>query len=214
MGGLADASIERIVALRPDLVLLGPRPGIADRLAQLGIAVQPSTCAPTPSKGHAARWAAPWASRRRAESLIAQVERELDPPPRLPAQLRGRSVRGDCLGPKAASEATFIGETLARLGLVNIVGAGAGLFPRQPQFIVRRAPDLIIGPAALLANLHQRPAGSACRRAPPAGLRARPRAHGAARAPRPAPGRGRAHAGRLPAASRACQLMPSGRMPH
>ena len=52
----------------------------------------------------------------RAESLIAQVERELDAAAaRLPAQLRGRSVYVEIgLGPKAASEATFIGETLAR----------------------------------------------------------------------------------------------------
>ena len=64
VGGLADASIERIVALRPDLVLLGPRSRIAERLAQLGIAVQTTTCAPTPSKKPCcAHWAARWASR-------------------------------------------------------------------------------------------------------------------------------------------------------
>ena len=40
VGGLADASIEHIVALRPDLVLLGPRTRLDDRLKQLGIAVQ------------------------------------------------------------------------------------------------------------------------------------------------------------------------------
>jgi len=161
VGGLADAPIEHIVALRPDLVLLGPRTRLDDRLKQLGIAVQTFNV-----RTHAEQKAMLRALGRtlgesaRAESLIAQVERELDAAAaRLPAQLRGRSVYVEIgLGPKAASEATFIGETLARLGLVNIVGAEQGFFPRvNPEFIVRRAPDLIIGPAALLANLHQRP---------------------------------------------------------
>ena len=40
VGGLADASIEHIVALRPDLVLLGPRTRLDERLKQLGIAVR------------------------------------------------------------------------------------------------------------------------------------------------------------------------------
>ena len=92
--------------------------------------------------------------------MIAQIERELDAAAaRLPERLRGRSVYVEIgLGPKAASEATFIGETLARLGLVNIVGRDQGFFPLlNPEQVVRRAPDLIIGPAAMLANLHQRP---------------------------------------------------------
>ena len=161
VGGLADVSIEHIVALRPDLVLLGPRSRIGDRLAQLGIAVQSFNV-----RTHAEQQAMLRALGRtlgesaRAESLILQIERQLDAAAaRLPAQLRGRSVYVEIgLGPKAASEATFIGETLARLGLVNIVGRDQGFFPLvNPEFIVRRAPDLIVGPAALLAHVRQRP---------------------------------------------------------
>lgn len=161
VGGLADASLERIVALRPDLVLLGPRTRLDERLAQLGIAVQSFNV-----RTHAEQQAMLRALGRtlgetaRAEALIARIERELDAAAaRVPARLRGRSVYVEIgLGPKAASSATFIGETLARLGLVNIVGADQGFFPRvNPEWIVRRSPDLIIGPAAMLSNLAQRP---------------------------------------------------------
>ena len=40
VGGLQDAHVESIVALRPDLVLLGPRSRAADRLRDLGLSVQ------------------------------------------------------------------------------------------------------------------------------------------------------------------------------
>lgn len=161
VGGLVDASIEHIVALRPDLVLLGPRTRLGERLEQLGIAVQSFNV-----RTHAEQKAMLRAlgrtlgERARAEALIAQIERELDAAAaRMPTALRGRSVYVEIgMGPKAASAATFIGETLTRLGLLNIVGAEQGFFPLvNPEFIVRRAPDLIIGPAALLANVRQRP---------------------------------------------------------
>ena len=40
VGGLQDAQIESIVALRPDMVLLGPRSRAGERLTQLGVPVQ------------------------------------------------------------------------------------------------------------------------------------------------------------------------------
>ena len=40
LGGLADAQIERIVTLRPDMVLLGPRSRAGERLTALGVPVQ------------------------------------------------------------------------------------------------------------------------------------------------------------------------------
>ena len=46
----------------------------------------------------------------------------------------------------AAGESSFIGETLARLGMRNIVGAQLGPFPRiNPEFVVRADPDFILG---------------------------------------------------------------------
>ena len=48
-------------------------------------------------------------------------------------------------GPYAAGESSFIGETLARLGVKNVVPASLGPFPRlNPEFVVRANPDVIM----------------------------------------------------------------------
>ena len=48
-------------------------------------------------------------------------------------------------GPYAAGESSFIGETLKRLGVKNVVPASLGPFPRlNPEFVVRANPDLIM----------------------------------------------------------------------
>ena len=48
-------------------------------------------------------------------------------------------------GPYAAGEVSFIGETLTRLGVKNIIPAALGPFPRiNPEFVVRANPDLIM----------------------------------------------------------------------
>jgi len=64
----------------------------------------------------------------------------------LPAGVRGLKVYFEVNpGPYAASESSFIGETLARLGVQNIVPARLGPFPKlNPEYIVRANPDLIM----------------------------------------------------------------------
>ena len=48
-------------------------------------------------------------------------------------------------GPYAAGEVSFIGETLTRLGVRNVVPASLGPFPRlNPEFVVRANPDIIM----------------------------------------------------------------------
>lgn len=161
VGGLQDAQIERIVALRPDMVLLGPRSRAGDRLSALGVPVQVFDArthadlkrmliSVGQSLGESAR----------AAELVARIERELDAAARrVPAHLRGRSVYVEVgVGPTAASAASFIGETVARLGLVNIVPGDMGLFPRvNSEMVVRRGPDLVVGPETTLFNVADRP---------------------------------------------------------
>jgi len=161
VGGLQDAQIERIVALRPDMVLLGPRSRAGDRLSALGVPVQVFD-----ARTHAdlkrmlVSVGQSLGESARAAELVARIERELDAAARrVPAHLRGRSVYVEVgVGPTAASAASFIGETIARLGLVNIVSGDMGLFPRvNSEMVVRRGPDLVIGPQTTLFNLAERP---------------------------------------------------------
>ena len=164
LGGLADVQIERIVTLRPDMVLLGPRSRAGERLTALGVPVQMFD-----SRTHADLKRMLLALGQtlgvpsRAVELIQRMEKEIDAAAkRVPQALRGRSVYIEVgPGPNAASEKSFIGETAAKLGLVNVVGSDMGLFPKiNPEMIVRRAPDLIIGPRASLIHVAERPGWS------------------------------------------------------
>lgn len=164
VGGLQDAHIERIVALKPDLVLLGPRSRAGERLTALGVPVRTFD-----ARTHAdlkrmlLSLGDSLGEQARAAELVQRIENELDAASRrVPAALQGRSVYVEVgIGPTAASVKSFIGETVARLGLVNIVSSDAGLFPRvNPEMVVRRSPDLIIGPMSTLANIAERPAWS------------------------------------------------------
>ena len=148
VGGLADADIERILAARPDLVLLRPRNRVAERLRELGLNVLTLE-----SKSHAdtrrnmetvaqaiGRPGAGEALWARTDARLAALRE------RLPAHWQGKRVYFELHGGvAAASEASFIGETLARLGLRNVVPASLGAFPKLgPEFVLRADPDLLI----------------------------------------------------------------------
>ncbi|WP_037247231.1 ABC transporter substrate-binding protein [Rhodoferax saidenbachensis] len=164
VGGLEDAQIERIVTLRPNLVLLGPRSRAGERLQSLGVPVMTFD-----ARTHAdlkrmlLKLGDALGEPTRAAELVARIDAEMDAAAgRLPAALRGRTVYVEVgPAPTAASDKSFIGETVARLGLVNVVGGELGLFPKiNPELLLRRPPDLIIGPRATLANLADRPGWS------------------------------------------------------
>lgn len=164
VGGLEDADIEGIVALRPDMVLLGPRSRAGERLQALGVPVLTLD-----GRTHAdlkrmlLKLGEALGEPERAAELVARIDAELDAAAaRLPAALRGRSVYVEVAPGTAASDKSFIGETVARLGLVNVVGGELGLFPRvNPELLLRKPPDFIIGPRATLAHAADRPGWSA-----------------------------------------------------
>lgn len=147
VGGGLDPNIEAIVALQPDLVLLSVSSRAAERLEALGLKV-----AALDTKSHAdvrrvlgqvdtllGTHAAPrvWQA---IEAGIAEAARSLPP------AARGLRVYFEVSrGPYAAGEASFIGETLARLGARNVVPASLGPFPKlNPEYVVRADPDVIM----------------------------------------------------------------------
>jgi len=165
VGGLQDAHIESIVALRPDLVFLGPRSRAGERLRELGLNVQVFDARTHADLrrmlldlGDALK------ERARAEVLVRRIDKELQAAAqRVPAAWRGRSVYLEvgATGPIAAGAQSFIGETLTALGLVNVIGAEQGLFPKvNPEMVVRRNPDLIVVPQATAQLTLERPGWS------------------------------------------------------
>jgi iron complex transport system substrate-binding protein len=161
LGGLDDAQVERIAALKPDLVLAAPSARAAERLRSLGLRVVVMHTRSHQDVMHnlqrlgelleePARGAAAWAA---IEGQMAAAAA------RVPAGLQGRSVYFEVdATPYAAGQGSFIGQTLQRLGLNNIVPASLGPFPKlSPEFVVRTQPQLIMAETRVLQGMATRP---------------------------------------------------------
>jgi len=147
VGGLEDANIEIIVSLRPDVVLLSVSSRALARLEGLGVkvvALEPKTLADVQRvldrvgqvlqvPGAPALW-------ERIDNGVNRAAKSL------PTALRGSTVYFEVSsGPYAASESSFIGEMLARIGAVNVVPGKLGPFPKlNPEFVVRADPQVIM----------------------------------------------------------------------
>ena len=165
LGGLEDTQLERLVALRPDLVHAASSSRAIERLESLGIrvlALEPKGFADTrrvlrtvaQALGRPEDGEALW---MRIDARIAAAAA------RVPVSARGlRSYFEVSETPHAASEGSFVGETLARLGLRNVVPASLGPFPQlNPEFVVRAAPELVFGSARAVAAMPARPGWAA-----------------------------------------------------
>jgi iron complex transport system substrate-binding protein len=160
LGGGMDPNIEAIVALKPDLVLIALSSRVGERLQSLGLnvlALEP--------KNHA--------DVRRVIEILGSVLGVVDAGQHwrlidaavsdaaqaLSAKARNRRVYFEVnAGPYAASEGSFIGETLTRLGVKNIVPASLGPFPLlNPEYVVRANPDVIMVSAYSDGALAARP---------------------------------------------------------
>lgn len=161
VGGLEDAQIERIVALRPDLVLTAVSSRAIDRLEALGLpvlALEPRNQAETLRV--IVRLARALGDAAAGTALVAGIEARIAAAAaRMPPAWRGRSVYFEvAANPYAASESSFVGELLARLGLVNVVPAAMGPFPQlNPEFVLRAQPALVMASAAAVAEMPGRP---------------------------------------------------------
>ena len=150
VGGGLDPNIEAIVALKPDLVLVSMASRAIARMEALGlkvVALEPRTheeartvmqkigqlLALPPTQGADRVWAAIEADLNKAAASV-------------PGAMRGQRVYFEASrGPYAAGEKSFIGQTLTRLHLRNVVDARQGPFPRlNPEYVVKQDPDLLM----------------------------------------------------------------------
>lgn len=161
LGGIEDANLERIVSLKPDVVLAAPSTRVVDRLEALGLKV-----VLLDSKTHAdvhrslTVLAAMLGTPAAAAPLWSAIGQQVDhAASRLPVTLRGRSVYFEVdTTPYAAGESSFIGETIKWLGLANAVPAALGPFPQvNPEFVVRTQPHIIMALQRDLDEMPSRP---------------------------------------------------------
>jgi iron complex transport system substrate-binding protein len=161
LGGLEDTAIERIVALKPDLVLVAKSARVIDRLRGLGlvvVALESETHADV--KRSLQLLAQLLGTPQEAERVWARIEADFaQAQQRVPAALRGKRVYFEVgAEPYAAGEASFIGRSLQRLGMGNIVPREMGPFPKlNPEFIVRSRPDIVMAGQRDLAGMSSRP---------------------------------------------------------
>jgi iron complex transport system substrate-binding protein len=165
LGTLQEASIERVVALRPDVVLADRSERSVARFESLGLAVLVfDTTGHDDVRRTLGVLASMLGDARLAAPVWAAIERDLDAATaRVPAAMRGQRVYFEVdTAPYAAGEASFIGQTLRRMGLANAVPLALGPFPKlNPEFVARLQPDVIMGAVASVEAMPRRPGWSA-----------------------------------------------------
>ncbi len=175
LGGNLEPNVEAVLALRPDVVLVSMASRAIPRLEALGlkvVALEPRTHAEVRTVLNTLAAMLALAPEQGAEPVWAKIEQGLAQAAQaMPAQARGMRVYFEASrGPFAAGESSFIGETLARLGLANIVPAALGPFPRlNPEYVVRADPDLLMGGQRSLGESQEPYPGWASLRAMQAG---------------------------------------------
>lgn len=165
VGGGLDPSIERIVSLKPDLVLAAGSTRGADRLEALGLKVlrlEPRNHADAQRVFFAVGQAlhVPSVQIDRAwQRIEADVKTELSG---LSSAARSMRVYVEVSPtPHGASESSFIGETLQRMGVGNILPGRLGPFPQvNPEFVVLAQPDVILVGDSSRDSLIKRPGWS------------------------------------------------------
>jgi iron complex transport system substrate-binding protein len=166
VGGLDDANIEQILALRPDVVMLSSTARALGRLESLNVPVlgfDLKTLADVRRvfarvaqvlqvQGADAAW-------DRIQEGVAEAARSLPP------NARGTTVYFEVsAGPYAASENSHIGEILAQLGAANVVPGRLGSVPLlNPEFVVRADPQVIMISERDAGTLSTRPGWSRIR---------------------------------------------------
>jgi len=162
VGGGLDPSIESIVALKPDLVLLAGSTRGADRLQALGLTVlrlEPRTHADAQrvwrTVAQALHVPAP-----QSEQVWDEIQRAVQAAVQSlsPAAKRQRVYFEVSPAPYGASASSFLGETLTRMGVGNILPASMGPFPQvNPEWVVMAQPDVIMAGDSSRASMLQRP---------------------------------------------------------
>ena len=163
VGGIDDTNVERIVALKPDVVLVATSTRVTERLRGLGlkvVALEPRSHADVQrvlaTLGQLL--GVPDAQRvwRRIEAGVAAAAASVPPEAR-----KLRVYYEVASGLYAAGPASFMGETLSRLGAGNIIPASLGPFPKiNPEFVVQANPGLIMIGSRNAQGLAERPGWS------------------------------------------------------
>ena len=164
LGGIDDTQLEALIKLKPDLVLLARSARVTQRLESMDIKV----VALEPQNQEDMRRVIQLIAgalhlpqpQDRAQALWQSIQQKLEAAAlRVPAKAKGMRIYFEAgSGYFAAGEASYIGETLKRLGLVNVVAPAMGAFPQvNPEFVVKTNPQIIFMGERTATDLKSRP---------------------------------------------------------
>ena len=164
LGGIDDTQLEALIKRKPDLVLLARSARVTQRLESMDIKV----VALEPQNQEDMRRVIQLIAgalhlpqpQDRAQALWQSIQQKLEAAAlRVPAKAKGMRIYFEAgSGYFAAGEASYIGETLKRLGLVNVVTPAMGAFPQvNPEFVVKANPQIIFMGERTATDLKSRP---------------------------------------------------------
>lgn len=163
LGGIGDINIERIVQLKPDVVLLEKASPVIVRLNSLGIKTFALDIKSMSDEERALKKLDALLGTSESARVWNQIQKEIM---RANKQLSldGKNIRVYFEvnpAPFAAGRTSFIGEILTQLNLVNIIPESLGPFPKiNPEFVVQTKPDVILLTESTIADIQKRPGWS------------------------------------------------------
>ncbi|WP_245640644.1 ABC transporter substrate-binding protein [Polynucleobacter sinensis] len=160
LGGMGDVNIERIVQLKPDLVLLDKTSPVIARLNNLGIQTFALDIKSMNDELRALEKLDTLLGASESKRVWNQIQQEIM---RARKQLSSRDKSIKVYfevnpSPFAAGRTSFIGEILTQLDLSNIIPESLGPFPKiNPEFVVQANPEVILLTESTLTDLQKRP---------------------------------------------------------
>lgn len=160
LGGIGDINIERIVQLKPDVVLLEKASPVIARINGLGIKTFALDIKSMGDEERALQKLDLVLGTSESARIWNQMQQEI---------IRARKQLSDKAdnirvyfevnpAPFAAGSTSFIGEILSRLDLVNIIPKSLGPFPKiNPEFVVQAKPAVILLTESTVADIQKRP---------------------------------------------------------
>ncbi|QWD86162.1 ABC transporter substrate-binding protein [Polynucleobacter asymbioticus] len=160
LGGMGDINIERIVQLKPDVVLLEKASPVIARLNGLGIKTFALDVKSMNDERRALQKLDVVLGTSESARVWNQIEKEImRASKQLPSKEKNISVYFEVNpAPFAAGGTSFIGEILTQLNLVNIIPESLGPFPKMnPEFVVQAKPDVILLTESTAVDIQKRP---------------------------------------------------------
>lgn len=163
LGGMGDINIERIVQLKPDVVLLEKASPVIARLNGLGIKTFALDIKSMSDEERALQKLDLVLGTSESARVWNQIQKEIS---RANRQLSNADKNIHVYfevnpAPFAAGSTSFIGEILTQLNLVNIIPRALGPFPKiNPEFVVQAKPDVILLTESTAADIQKRPGWS------------------------------------------------------